>query len=73
MDLTLFTLIFLTFLLAGETLAALFKPVYSHTLERLVFHTLLGLVAVTGVTTALAFAGGIYPETGWIILGVIFL
>ena len=37
------------------------------------FHTLLGLVAVALLTTALAFAGGIYPATGWIIVGVIFL
>lgn len=73
MDPLLFTLIFLAFFLAGETLASFFKPVYSHVLERLVFHTLLGLLAVAGVTTGLAFAGGIYPATGWIILGVIFL
>ena len=73
MDLLLFILIFLAFFLTGETLASFFKPVYSHVLERLVFHTLLGLVAVAGVTTGLAFAGGIYPATGWIILGVIFL
>ena len=73
MDLLLFTIIFLAFFLAGETLASLWKPVYSHFLERLAFHTLLGLVAVALLTTALAFAGGIYPATGWIIVGVIFL
>ena len=73
MDLLLFTLIFLAFFLAGETLASLWQPSYSHFLERLVFHTLLGLVTVALVTTALAFAGGIYPVTGWIIVGVIFL
>jgi hypothetical protein len=73
MDLLLFTIIFLAFFLAGETLASFWKPVYSHFLERLVFHTLLGLVVVALLTTALAFAGGIYPATGWIIVGVIFL
>ncbi len=73
MDLLLFTLLFLAFFLAGETLASFFKPVYSHVLERLVFHTLLGLMAVALVTTGLAFAGGIYSATGWILLGVIFL
>jgi len=73
MDLLLFAIIFLAFFLAGETLASFWRPVYSHFLERLVFHTLLGLVAVALVTTALAFAGGIYPVTGWIILGIIFL
>ncbi len=73
MDLLLFTIIFLAFFLAGETLASFWKPVYSHFLERLVFHTLLGLVAVALLTTSLAFAGGIYPATGWIIVGLIFL
>ncbi len=73
MDLILFTILFLAFFLLGETLASFWKPVYSHFLERLVFHTLLGLVAVGLLTTALAFAGGIYPATGWIIVGVIFL
>ena len=73
MDLFLFTIFFLTFFLAGETLASFWKPVYSHFLERLVFHTLLGLVAVALLTTALAFAGGIYPATGWILVGVIVL
>jgi hypothetical protein len=73
MDLLLFTILFLAFFLAGETLASFWKPVYSHFLERLVFHTLLGLVAVALLTTALAFAGGIYPATGWIILGLVFL
>ncbi len=73
MDLLLFTIIFLAFFLAGETLASFWKPVYSHFLERLVFHTLLGLVAVALLTMALAFAGGIYPATGWIIVGVIVL
>ena len=53
MDLLLFAIIFLAFFLAGETLASFWKPVYSHFLERLVFHTLLGLVAVALVTTAL--------------------
>ena len=66
-------IIFLAFFLAGETLASLWKPVYSHVLERLVFHTLLGLIAVALVTTGLAFVGGIYPATGWILLGIIFL
>jgi hypothetical protein len=73
MDLLIFTIIFLAFFLAGETLASLWKPVYTHFLERLVFHTLLGLVAVALMTTALAFAGAIYPVTGWIVVGVIFL
>ena len=73
MDLILFTILFLAFFLAGETLAAFWKPIYSHFLERLVFHTLLGLVTVALLTTALAFARGIYPVTGWIIVGVIFL
>jgi hypothetical protein len=73
MDLLLFTIIFLAFFLAGETLASFWKPVYSHFLERLVFHTLLGLVLVALLTTALAFAGGIYPATGWVLVGVIFL
>jgi hypothetical protein len=73
MDLLLFTILFLAFFLAGETLASLWKPVYSHFLERLVFHTLIGLVAVALLTTAIAFSGGIYPATGWIIVGVIFL
>ncbi len=73
MDLLLFAIIFLTFFLAGETLASFWKPVYSHILERLVFHTLLGLVGVALLTLALAFAGGIYPATGWIIVGIIFL
>jgi len=73
MDLLIFTIIFLAFFLAGETLASLWKPVYAHFLERLVFHSLIGLVAVALVTTALAFAGAIYPVTGWIIIGVIFL
>jgi len=73
MDLLLFAIIFLAFFLAGETLASLWKPVYSHFLERLVLHTLLGLVTVALVTTALAFAGAIYPVTGWIIVVVAFL
>ena len=73
MDLLLFTIVFLAFFLAGETLASCWKPVYSHFLERLVFHTLLGLVAVALLTTALAFTGGIYPATGWIIVAAIFL
>jgi hypothetical protein len=73
MDLLLFTTLFLAFFLAGETLASFWKPVYSHILERMVFHTLLGLVAVALLTTALAFAGGIYPVTGWIIVGVVVL
>jgi hypothetical protein len=61
----------LAFFLAGEALAAVWKPVYSHFHERWVFHTLLGLIAVAGVTTLLTFVGGIYPATGWIILGAI--
>ncbi len=73
MDLILFTILFLAFFLLGETLARFWQPAYSHGLERLVFHTLLGLVTVSGVTTALAFAGLIYPVTGWIVLAVIFL
>ncbi len=73
MDLILFTILFLAFFLLGETLARFWKPVYSHGLERMVFHTLLGLVTVALVTTALAFAGWVYPATGWIVLGVIFL
>ena len=73
MDLPLFIVLFLAFFLAGEILASFWKPVYSHFLERLVFHTLLGLVTVALMTTALAFAGGIYPATGWIIVGIIFL
>jgi len=73
MDLFLFTILFLAFFLAGETLASFWKPVYAHSLERLVFHTLLGLVAVALLTTLLAFAGGIYPVTGWIIVGIILL
>ena len=73
MDLLLFTIIFLAFLLAGEFLASFWQPVYSHFLERLVFHTLLGLVTVALVTTALAFAGAIYPVTGWIMVTAIFL
>ena len=73
MDLLLFAIIFLAFFLAGETLASSWKPVYSHFLERLTFHTLLGLMTVALVTTILAFAGGIYPVTGWIIVGVIVL
>ncbi len=73
MDLFLFAILFLAFFLAGEILASFWKPVYSHFLERLVFHTLLGLVAMALVTTALAFAGGIYPMTGWMIVGIIFL
>ncbi len=73
MDLLLFAILFLAFFLLGETLARFWKPVYSHRLERMVFHTLLGLVTVALVTTALAFAGLMYPATGWIVLGVIFL
>ena len=73
MDLLLVIIIFLAFFLAGETLATLWKPVYSHVLERLVFHTLLGLVAVALMTTILAFAGAIYPATGWILVGCIVL
>lgn len=73
MDLLLFAILFLAFFLLGETLAGFWKPVYSHVLERLVFHTLLGLVAVAGITILLAFAGGIYPATGWIVLGLIAL
>ena len=73
MDLFLFTIIFLTFFLAGETLATLWKPVYSHFLERFTFHTLLGLLGVALLTTALAFAGVIYPATGWVVIGVIVL
>jgi hypothetical protein len=73
MDLLLFTIIFLAFFLTGEILASFWQPVYSHFLERLVFHTLLGLVTVALVTTALAFAGAIYPVTGWIIVGAVFL
>jgi len=73
MDLLLFTILFLAFFLAGEILASFWKPVYSHFLERLVFHTLLGLVAVALLTTVLAFAGGIYPATVWIIVGAIVL
>ena len=73
MDLLLFIIIFLAFFLAGETLSSFWKPVYAHFLERLVFHTLLGLVAVALITTALAFAGGIYPTTGWVIVVVIFM
>jgi len=73
MDILLFAIIFLAFFLAGEILACFWKPVYTHFLERLVFHTLLGLVAVALLTTALAFAGGIYPATGWIIVAVIVL
>ncbi len=73
MDLLLFTILFLAFFLAGEILASFWKPVYAHFLERLVFHTLLGLVAVALLTTILAFAGGIYPVTGWIIIGSIVL
>ena len=73
MDLLLFTIIFLAFFLTGEALASFWKPVYSHFLERLLFHTLLGLVTVTLVTTALAFAGAIYPVTGWMIVILAFL
>jgi len=73
MDLILFTILFLAFFLLGETLARFWQPVYSHGLERMVFHTLLGLVTVALVTTALAFAGLVYPATGWIVLAVIFL
>ena len=73
MDLFLFAALFLTFFLAGETLASFWKPTYSHILERLVFHTLLGLIAVALITTALAFSGAIYPATGWTILGMIIL
>ena len=73
MDLLLVIIIFLAFFLAGETLATLWKPVYTHFLERLVFHTLLGLVAVALVTTVLAFKGAIYPATGWILVGGIIL
>lgn len=73
MDLLLFAILFLAFFLLGETLAGFWKPVYSHVLERLVFHTLLGLVGVAAITTLLAFAGGIYPATGWIVLGLIAL
>ncbi len=73
MDLLLFLIIFLAFFLAGEALAAIWQPVYSHFLERLVFHTLLGLVTVAMATTVLAFAGLIYPVTGWIIVVAAFL
>ena len=73
MALFLFIILFLAFFLAGETLASLWRPSYSHILERWVFHTLLGLIAVALLTTGLAFAGAIYPATGWILLAIIFL
>ncbi|NIQ01820.1 MAG: hypothetical protein GWO19_15570 [Nitrospinaceae bacterium] len=63
----------LAFFLTGETLAGLWRATYSHFLERLVFHSLLGLLAVAGLTTALAFAGAIYPATGWLILAGLYL
>lgn len=73
MDLVLVFVIYSSFYLAGKIITSLWEQTFSSPAEAFVFRTGLGLVLVTVLTTILAFAGGIYPVTPWIILGVIYL
>ncbi|MGV7221112.1 MAG: ArnT family glycosyltransferase [Nitrospinales bacterium] len=73
MDLVLFFLIFSGFNFLGELICRSWNPYFAEPFEALVFQTIFGLIGVSLLTTLLAFLGLIYPQTGWIILSLIFL
>ena len=73
MSLAIFLLIFLAFYLLGDRMVSWMRPQFSTPLESFLIKTALGLVGVALVTTGLAFLGGIYPATGWTLLGLIAL
>ena len=73
MSLLILPLIFTGFYLLGDRMVGLLRPVFATPLESFLIKTTLGLVAISLTTTGLAFLGGIYPATGWTLLGLIAL
>ncbi len=73
MSLLILLLIFLGFYLLGDRMVYCLRPVFATPLESFLIKTTLGLVGTALVTTGLAFVGGIYPATGWALLGLIAL
>lgn len=73
MSLLILPLIFTGFYLLGDRMVGLLRPVFATPLESFLIKTTLGLVAISLTTTGLAFLGGIYPATGWVLLGLIAL
>ena len=73
MDLAIFFLVFAGFYFFGEHICRLWSADFADPIEALVFKTILGLIGISLMTTLLAFLGLIYPITGWIMIGLIFL
>ncbi len=73
MSLLILLLIFLGFYLLGDRIVCCLRPTFATPLESFLIKTALGLVGTALVTTGLAFVGGIYPATGWTLLGLIAL
>ena len=73
MSLLILPIIFIGFYLLGDRIAGYLRPVFATPLESFLIKTTLGLVAISLMTTGLAFLGGIYPATGWALLGLIAL
>jgi hypothetical protein len=73
MELALFFLVFSGFYFLGDHICHLWSPDFAEPIEALVFKTIIGLIVISLMTTILAFLGLIYPSTGWVMLGLIFL
>ncbi len=72
-DLVLAAFIFLACFLLGEKWVSYINIDFHTFGEKFTFSSLLGVVAIGLITTLLAFLHLIFPQTGWILLSVIFL
>lgn len=73
MNLILLLLLFLSFFLIGDKICTKWRLSFSESSEKLIICTAVGLVAVSWITTLLAFLGLIYPATIWAVPGVVCL